>query len=69
MKDLDKTEIRCRCPFCDRGQGKMTASINKDRGLFYCHRCEEGLNAVTFYAKIYGMSTKAAYLELLDSAA
>ena len=47
----------------------MTASINKDRGLFYCHRCEEGFNAVTLYAKIYGMSAKAAYLELSDSAA
>ena len=47
----------------------MTASINTDKGLFYCHRCGEGLNAVSLYAKVYGTSTQDAYKELLGIAA
>ena len=68
MKDKGRAEIRCRCPFCDGGGQKLTASINTNKGLFYCHRCGEGLNAVSLYAKVYGTSTKAAYKELLDIA-
>jgi len=69
MKDQNRREIRCRCPFCDNGRGKPSASINSDKGLFYCHRCGEGLNAVTLYAKIRGTDNPTAYKELLDSAA
>jgi len=69
MKDPSCTEIRCRCPFCSNGRGKMTASINKDKGLFYCHRCGEGLNAITLYAKINGTNSSTAYKDLKDSAA
>ena len=47
----------------------MTASINERKGLFYCFRCEEGFNAVTLYAKVYGTDTKEAYRELLDTVA
>ena len=54
-KDTAKAELRCRCPFCDRGRGKLTASINKNKGLFYCFRCGEGLNAVTLYSKVFGV--------------
>jgi len=66
MKDPSRTEIRCRCPFCDNGRGKLTASINKDKGLFYCFRCGEGLNALSLYAKVYGTSTQIAYEELTN---
>ena len=69
MKDPSRSEVRCRCPFCDNGRGKLTASINKERGLFYCFRCGEGLNAVTLYAKINGTDTTTAYKELLENAA
>ena len=69
MKDIGKAEIKCRCPFCDSGRGKMAASINVSKGLFYCFRCGEGLNAVTLYAKVYGTDTRAAYKELLNIAA
>jgi len=68
MKDTDRREIKCRCPFCDSGRGKMAASINESKGLFYCFRCVEGFNAVTLYAKIYGMDTKDAYKELMGIA-
>jgi len=67
MKDPNRTEIRCRCPFCDSGRRKLTASINKDKGLFYCHRCGEGLNAVSLYAKINGTDTLTAYNDLLEN--
>jgi DNA primase len=69
MKESGCTEEKCRCPFCGNGRGKMTASINKEKGLFHCFRCGEGLNAITLYAKIVGTSTQAAYKELLDFAA
>jgi transposase-like protein len=68
MKDTGRAEIRCRCPFCASGQRKLTASLNTDKGLFHCHRCGEGLNAVTLYAKVYGTDTKDAYKELLEVA-
>lgn len=69
MKDPTRREIRCRCPFCGNGRGELAASINSDKGLFYCFRCDEGYNAVTLYAKIYGIDTKEAYNELLKIAA
>ena len=69
MKDSDRAEIRCRCPFCDNGRGKLTASINRDKDLFYCFRCKEGLNSVSMYAKIEGIDTQVAYRELLGSVA
>jgi len=69
MKDRGRAEIGCLCPFCDKGcGGKLSASINKDKGLFHCFRCGEGHNAVSLYAKINGIDTKAAYMELLDRA-
>jgi len=69
IKDPNRTEIRCRCPFCDNGRGKLTASINNDKGLFHCFRCDEGLNAVTLYAKINGTDAATAYKELSGSVA
>jgi len=69
MKNPDMPEIRCRCPFCDNGQGKLSASINKGKNLFYCFRCREGLNAVSLYAKVYGINTEGAYKELFENAA
>jgi len=68
MKELGRAETRCRCPFCVTERGKMTATLNEYKGLFHCFRCNEGLNAVTLYAKIYGTSTQDAYKELLDFA-
>jgi len=68
MKDPSRTEIRCRCPFCD-ARGKLTASINRKKGLFFCHHCKEGLNAISLYAKINGTDTATAYKELLENAA
>ena len=68
MKDPNRIEIRCRCPFCDP-RGKLTASINRDKGLFFCHYCGEGLNAISLYAKVYGTDTATAYKELLENAA
>jgi len=69
MKSSSGAETRCRCPFCDNGRGRMTASINKDNDVFYCFHCKEGLNSVSLYAKITGTDTKMAYSELLDSVA
>ena len=69
MKDTGTTEVRCRCPFCDTGRGRLTASINRDRDLFYCFRCGEGLNAVGLFAKVYGMDMRMAYGEFVDEAA
>jgi len=69
MKDPTQTEIKCRCPFCDNGHGKPTASINKDKGVFHCFRCKEGLNAITLYAKINGIDPSDAYRELSDGVA
>jgi DNA primase len=69
IKDTGRAEARCRCPFCDNGRGKPTASINKDRGVFHCFRCGEGLNSVTLFAKINGMDTKVAYRELMEKVA
>lgn len=69
MKDSSHTEIKCRCPFCDTGRGKPTASINEDKSVFHCFRCKEGLNAITLYAKVNGIDTTTAYKELSDSAA
>ena len=69
MKDPNRTEIKCRCPFCANGRGKLTASINQEKGLFHCFRCKEGLNAITLYAKINGIDSSDAYKELLDGAA
>jgi len=69
MKDSIGAEAICRCPFCDSGRGKLTASINKDKGLFYCFRCKEGYNSVSLYAKIFGIDSQKAYRELLDNAA
>jgi DNA primase len=68
VRDYGKAEIRCRCPLCDRGRGKASATINENKGLFYCFRCGEGLNAITLYSKIFGIDNKAAYKELLGSA-
>ena len=64
-----KTERRARCPFCGTGKGKMTASINEVKNLFYCHRCGEGHNSISLYSKITGISTGQAFRELLDNAA
>jgi len=69
MKHNDRSEIRCRCPFCDHGRGKLTASINTERGLFHCFRCGEGLNSISLYGKVFGMDTKSAHKELMDIAA
>lgn len=69
MKDPSCAEIKCRCPFCDNGRGKLTASINQDKGVFYCFRCNEGLNAITLYAKINGIDTSDAYKKLSFGAA
>ena len=65
IRDTGRTEVRCRCPFCAGSERKFTASINKDKGLFHCHRCGEGLNAVTLYAKVHGVDTQVAYDELI----
>lgn len=76
IKQSSGAEARCLCPFCDCGngsggvngsrQGRPTASINETKGLFYCFRCEEGFNAVSLYARVYGVDVKVAYSELLD---
>jgi len=65
VKDSGRAEVRCRCPFCDKGHGKPTASINESKGLFHCFRCGEGMNAVALYAKIYDTCTQTAYKELM----
>jgi len=62
-------EIRCHCPFCASTASRYTASINTRRGLFYCHKCGEGHNALTLYAKIVGTSNKQAHRELQAFAA
>ena len=69
MKDPNRREIRCRCPFCGGGRGELTASINQDKGLFHCFRCGEGLNAISLYAKINGTDNPTAYKELMENAA
>jgi DNA primase len=69
MKDRGRAEVRCLCPFCGKGRsGKLTASINRYKGLFHCFRCGEGHSAVSLYAKIHGIDTTEAYMELLDRA-
>ena len=47
----------------------MTASINEEKGLFYCFRCREGLSAISLYAKINGTDNKTAYKDMMDNAA
>jgi DNA primase len=70
MKENDsRNEIRARCPFCDTGKGKPTASINKHKNLFYCFRCSEGHGSISLFAKVTGSNTKQAYRELLEAAA
>lgn len=76
VKQFSGAEARCLCPFCDCGndsgdvngsrRGRLTASINETKGLFYCFRCEEGFNAVSLYARVYGVDVRVAYGELLD---
>ncbi len=67
----NRIEIVAHCPFCSGGRTQRpTASINKYKNLFYCHRCGEGFNSISLFAKIYGIENKQAYNELriLDNA-
>ena len=63
--NTNQLELPARCPFCGSGKKeKPTARINTERNLFFCHRCGEGHNSLTLYAKLTGMDTKGAYREL-----
>ena len=62
-------EFRARCPFCNGQKNRPTASINTAKNVFYCHRCHEGHNAVSLYAKLVGTDNRQAYRELMEDAA
>lgn len=67
-QNSNSEEIRARCPFCGGGRKeKPTASVNIKRNLFYCHRCGEGHNSLTLYAKLTGIGTKDAYREFAQT--
>jgi transcription elongation factor Elf1 len=70
LKESNNNEVKARCPFCGGGhKHRLTASINVNKNLFYCHRCGEGHNAVTLYAKLVGTDNRWAYNALKEVAA
>ena len=61
----DVVEIKALCPFC--GDRKYHLGLNRKKGMFHCFRCNESGNSVSLYAKIYGISNKAAYHALKEN--
>lgn len=50
---------RTRCPLCN-ASNPSTLSIDFDRGLFYCHRCHAGGDAVSFERALTGADFRTA---------
>jgi hypothetical protein len=61
---LGRTEVQAVCPFC--GDKRHHLGLNTTKNQFYCHRCGIGGNAVTLYAKVFGIDNKAAFAALSD---
>ena len=60
--DCGRAEMAVNCPFCNDRKKRMY--LNAAKNLFYCHNCGEYGNALTLYANLTGLDTKAAYREL-----
>jgi hypothetical protein len=52
------------CPFHDDHIESMTVDEKNGKGVWYCHRCKEGGNIITYYAKKYNLSNGKAVKEL-----
>lgn len=65
-RTLRRTEVEASCPFChDHGPGKYHLSLNTDTDQYRCNLCGAHGNSVSLYARLKGISNKAAYLELV----
>ncbi|MCL2637316.1 MAG: DUF3854 domain-containing protein, partial [Oscillospiraceae bacterium] len=60
-------EVVARCPFCNDRKYRMYLSRERDNPTYYCHNCGTGGNAVTLYARIFGLATKDSYLALMNN--
>lgn len=59
---IRRDELICLCPFHD--EDTPSFNFNIETGLFKCFGCGESGNAVTFVAKMEGISTKEAWKKL-----
>ena len=59
---IRRDELICLCPFHD--EDTPSFNFNIKTGLFKCFGCGESGNAVTFVAKMEGISTKEAWKKL-----
>ena len=65
-RTLRRSEVEASCPFCgDHGRGKYHLSLNTDTDQYRCNLCNAHGNSVTLYARLNGVSNKAAYRELM----
>ncbi|MDQ2732247.1 MAG: CHC2 zinc finger domain-containing protein, partial [Armatimonadota bacterium] len=51
-------EFQGLCPF--HSERSPSFSVNPEKGFWYCHGCHEGGNAITFLAKVEGVSNGQA---------
>ena len=53
------------CPICGDRRGKMNLNLTKN--VWRCNYCGEGGGMLALYAKVYGVSSSAAYQEICDA--
>jgi DNA primase len=50
------------CPF--HSEKTPSFAVNEDKGVFYCHACQEGGDVVTFIRKLKGLGYREAIAEI-----
>ncbi|MDN9956135.1 DUF3854 domain-containing protein [Clostridioides difficile] len=68
IKTIDSSRVLAHCPFCDDRSGHMYLTIeNKEfRNFYKCYKCGSYGSSVSLYAKSKGITTKEAYIELIN---
>ena len=61
-RTLERREVEGYCPFC--GGSRDHLYLNTQTNQWYCQKCGRGGNAVTLYAKVFGVDNRTAFQEL-----
>ncbi len=62
FEDAGRSELRCLCVF--HRESHPSLFLNTEKGLWYCHGCGVGADAIALYMLGTGVSFKQAVVEM-----
>jgi DNA primase (bacterial type) len=65
VKHKNPSSWDVNCPFCGNRKGKL--NINTVKNVFRCNYCAESGGMLALYGKVYNLSNKEAYEEIIKS--